>query len=137
MSHRAQLSPLTGPNELQYGLAVPFGPCGNSAQRAVERGLWADMPARSTPSTCDDAKRVIKLRASEQERAVAALLLRQMDPKEKGVSFKRNAKSLMLEDGGDVFHFDEGLRSDRDNVYHLIAQKGPENWDFEVYQKIF
>lgn len=83
-----------------------------------------------------EAKRMIKEKFSE-ERAVAALLLRQMDPKEKGVSFKRNAKSLMLEDGGDVFHFDEGLRSDRDNVYHLIAQKGPENWDFEVYQKVF
>jgi hypothetical protein len=56
-----------------------------------------------------------------------------MDPKEKEVKFKRNAKSLMLEDGGDVFHFDEKLRSEKDNVYHLIAQNGPENWDFEVY----
>jgi len=44
---------------------------------------------------------------------------------------------LQQKDEGNTFHFDMGVRSEKDNVYHLIAENGPENWNFEVYQQIF
>ena len=56
-----------------------------------------------------------------------------MDSKEKNIKWNRNARSLHRKDGGDTFRLDLDYRSEKDNVYHLIAENGPENWNFEEY----
>lgn len=83
-----------------------------------------------------DAKKMIKDEFSDN-RAIAAMLLRQMDTKEKSLKWNRNVRTFHQKDQGNTFHFDLDMRSEKDNVYHLIAENGPENWNFEEYQKIF
>ena len=82
--------------------------------------------------TRNDAKKLLKEEFADN-RAIAAILLKNMDTKDKSLRWIKNYKTLYCEDGGDVFHFDVDLRSQRDNVYHLIGEHGPENWNFEEY----
>jgi len=84
--------------------------------------------------TKQQAKKVIK-EAWKDDRAVAAMLMRQMDPKDKNVKWNRNATAMVIsrKNPGNTFHFDLELRSEKDNVYHLLTENGPENWNFEVF----
>ena len=69
------------------------------------------------------------------------MLLMKVDPKKSDLKWKVNLESLKPKNNekGYTFKFDLGLRSDTENIYHLIADKGtpfeygPNNWDFEVY----
>ena len=88
----------------------------------------------------DSAKKIIKEYFSNN-RLVAAMLLMKVDSKESDLKWKVNLESLKPKNNerGYTFKFDLGLRSDKENIYHLIADKGtpyeygPKNWDFEVY----
>jgi len=84
--------------------------------------------------TKQHAKKIIK-EAWKDDRAVAAMLLRQMDPKDKNLKWNRNATAMFISrtSPGNTFHFDLELRSEKDNVYHLLTENGPENWNFEVF----
>jgi hypothetical protein len=84
--------------------------------------------------TKPQAKKIIK-EAWKEDRAVAAMLLRQMDPKDKNLKWNRNTTAMFISrlKPGNTFHFDLELRSEKDNVYHLLTENGPENWNFEVF----
>ena len=67
------------------------------------------------------------------------MLFKQMDNKEKDLKWTRNIYAFYKSntDNGDTFVYPEDLRSERDDIYHIVSENGPENWNFEVYQNIF
>jgi hypothetical protein len=71
------------------------------------------------------------------KRSYAAMLMRLMDQKSPTLKWKRNVEALNTKDGNNKYHFDVYYRSDKELVYHLIGENGPENYDFEVFSKIF
>lgn len=92
--------------------------------------------SQKKPIPRKDGMKLIKEKFADN-RGYQAMLLKLMDMKSKNLEWTRNVGALYHFDGHDTFHFDEGFRSDKDLIYHLIAEQGPENYDFEVFSKIF
>lgn len=98
--------------------------------------VFMDRLSKKKELSRKDAIKMIKERFADN-RSSAAMLMKLMDQKAPTLKWKRNIESLYSKDGKDTFHFDEGFRSDKESIYHLIAENGPENYDFEVFNKIF
>ena len=75
----------------------------------------------------------------KEDRAMAAIMMKQMDLKSKELKWVRNINAFYKDeiDNSDTFVFDEEQKSDRDDIYHIISENGPENWNLEVYQSVF
>lgn len=71
------------------------------------------------------------------KRAVAATLMAKMDRTKTELAWNLNVLTFYDKDGGNTFHFDMGFRSDKELIYHLIAENGPENYPFETFTEIF